>query len=144
MPADTLDRAAMPNAASVRVATRMFGGLGNQLFQYAAGRALAQRLGGRLILDCTASMGLARPFVLDRYPIDADVVRDAPGKPHRRYFRIRGSIGQRLTDAFHDRIPRGYRIGGHRFKVFGEKWELRYDPHFKALGGSTFLRMRPI
>ncbi len=139
MPADTLHGAAMPNATSVRVATRMFGGLGNQLFQYAAGRALAKRLGGRLILDCTASLGLERPFVLDRYPIDADVVRDAPGKPHRRYFRIRGSVGQRLTDAFHDRVPRAYRIGGHHFKIFGEKWELRYDPHFETLGKSTYL-----
>src|SRR5690606_22376044 len=54
-----------------RVATRMLGGLGNQLFQYAAGRALATRLGTQLILDCSATVGAERPFVLDRYPIDA-------------------------------------------------------------------------
>ena len=79
------------------------------------------RLGARLVLDCTVISGAARPFVLDRYPIDADIVRDAPGKPHRRYFRLPGALGRRLTDAFHDRVPTTYRIGGHRFKVFGEK-----------------------
>src|SRR5262245_61651035 len=109
-----------PAATSLRVATRMFGGLGNQLFQYAAGRALAARLGGRLVIDCTMSMKAARQFVLDCYPIDADIVRDAPGKPRRRHFRIPGRLGQRLTDAFHDHVPTTYRIAGHRYKVFGE------------------------
>src|SRR5262245_42147593 len=128
-----------PAAASVRVATRMTGGLGNQLFQYAAGRALAARLGARLVLDCTTSMSAARPFVLDRYPIDADIVRDAQGKPRRRHFRLPGRLGRRLTDAFHDHVPTTYRIDGHRFKVFGERRELSYDPQFERLTGSTYL-----
>lgn len=128
-----------PAATSVRVATRMMGGLGNQLFQYAAGRALAARLGARLVLDCTLSMTAARPFVLDRYPIDADIVRDAPGKPRRRYFRLPGRLGRRLTDAFHDHVPTTYRIDGHRYRVFGERRELHYDPQFERLTGSTYL-----
>src|SRR5215471_4404568 len=33
------------------ILTRLFAGLGNQLFQYAAGRGLAARLGVELILD---------------------------------------------------------------------------------------------
>jgi hypothetical protein len=117
----------------------MQGGLGNQLFQYAAGRALAARLGARLVLDCTTSLRAERPFVLDRYPIDADIVRDAHGKPRRRHFRIPGALGRRLTDAFHDRVPTGYRIDGHHFKVFGERRELHYDPQFERLAGSTYL-----
>ena len=129
----------MTFAASVRVATQMLGGLGNQLFQYAAGRALAHRLGAPLVLDCTVISGAARRFVLDRYPIDAEIVRDAPGKPHRRYFRLPGALGRRLTDAFHDRVPTTYRIGGHRFKVFGEKQWFTYDPFFERLRGSIYL-----
>ena len=126
-------------ATSIRVATQMLGGLGNQLFQYAAGRALAHRLGAPLVLDCTVISGAARRFVLDRYPIDAEIVRDAPGKPHRRYFRLPGTLGRRLTDAFHDRVPTTYRIGGHRFKVFGEKQWFTYDPQFEKLSGSIYL-----
>ena len=129
----------MTFATSVRVATQMLGGLGNQLFQYAAGRALAHRLGAPLVLDCTVISGAARRFVLDRYPIDAEIVRDAPGKPHRRYFRLPGALGRRLTDAFHDRVPTTYRIGGHRFKVFGEKQWFTYDPFFERLRGSIYL-----
>lgn len=35
------------------IVTRLMGGLGNQMFQYAAGRALARRLGGELLVDRT-------------------------------------------------------------------------------------------
>src|SRR5450830_38293 len=36
------------------VIVRLTGGLGNQMFQYAAGRALADRLGAELLLDTRA------------------------------------------------------------------------------------------
>src|SRR5262245_226674 len=123
----------LPTTTSTRVATRMFGGLGNQLFQYAAGRALAKRLDARLVLDRTAASGPARSFALDRYPIDAEIEGAALGKPHGRHFSIPGDLGRRLTDAFHDHVPTAYRIGAHRYKVFGEKEELRYDPRFETL-----------
>ena len=35
------------------VAVNIIGGLGNQLFQYATARALADRLNSNLILDCS-------------------------------------------------------------------------------------------
>ena len=44
-----------------------------------------------------------------------------------------------MTDAFHDRVPTTYRIGGHRFKVFGEKQWFTYDPFFERLRGSIYL-----
>src|SRR5438552_15978898 len=37
-----------------RILMRMAGGLGNQLFQYAVGRALAKARGARLLLDTTS------------------------------------------------------------------------------------------
>lgn len=124
---------------TVRVAAQLLGGLGNQLFQYAAGRALAKRLGARLVLDCTSRHAPFRPIVLDRFAIDAEVVVDAPGKPRRRHFRIPGRLGRRLTDSFHDHVPTSYRIGRHAFKVFGERKPFRYDPTFETLSRSTYL-----
>jgi Glycosyl transferase family 11 len=126
-------------SAAVKVATQLLGGLGNQLFQYAAGRALAERMGARLVLDTTTRHAQYRPIVLDRLAIDAEIVGDAVGKPRRRYFRLPGRLGQRLADSFHDRLPTTYRIDGHRFNVFGERRLFTYDPAFEALFGSTYL-----
>ena len=39
------------NSNKVPIYLRLMGGLGNQLFQYAAGRSLADRLGVELVLD---------------------------------------------------------------------------------------------
>jgi hypothetical protein len=124
---------------AVKVATQLLGGLGNQLFQYAAGRALAERLGARLVLDFTPRHAQFRPIVLDRFAIDAEIVRNATGKPRQRYFRIEGTLGRRLTDAFHDHFQRSYRIDGHSFRVFGERRLFTYDSSFEILSGSTYL-----
>ena len=57
------------------IITRLTGGLGNQMFQYAAGRALALRLGVPLKLDISwfAAMGGATPreYMLPIFPITA-------------------------------------------------------------------------
>jgi hypothetical protein len=54
----------------------VIGGLGNQMFQYAAGRALALRHGTELMLDLSAfrrpdQFGIMRPFELDKLAIRA-------------------------------------------------------------------------
>ena len=59
------------------IVARLMGGLGNQMFQYAAGRALALRHRTVLKLDLsffeTTSPGnTARKFLLDRFPIVAE------------------------------------------------------------------------
>ena len=135
----TIDGPPLPKPAPIRVATLTLGGLGNQLFQYAAGRALAQRLGARLILDCTSRHAQFRPIVLDRFAIDADIVRNAAGKPHSRRLRLPGAFGRKLSDAFNEHFPTTYRIDGHRFKVFGEKRSFIYDRRFEELNGSIYL-----
>lgn len=122
-----------------RVAVQILGGLGNQLFQYAAGRALAQRIGARLILDCTSRMANPRTFALDRFPIQADVIRDAPTTIRQRHFRLGGNLGRRITDAFHDAFPRIVQIDGHPFKIVYEKRLFTYDPRFESLAGSNYL-----
>ena len=53
---------------------KVSGGLGNQLFQYAAGRSLASRTNSRLVLDVSFyDKGRHRTFELDQFSIQADV-----------------------------------------------------------------------
>lgn len=59
------------------VITRLIGGLGNQLFQYAAGRALALDHGQPLLLDVSFMRFFPeRQFQLNAYDIDAQVHDD--------------------------------------------------------------------
>jgi hypothetical protein len=69
------------------------GGLGNQLFQYATGRALAERHGVGLCLDLsrlehTISGDTPRSFELAPFGINASVVRDTGRKQAGRYRSI--------------------------------------------------------
>ena len=73
-----------------QVIARIEGGLGNQLFQYATARSLADRLGFELMLDLR---GLAenadRPYQLDYYQVRASIADDSLLKqlPHWRSSR---------------------------------------------------------
>src|SRR6266581_3700042 len=54
------------------IVARIIGGLGNQLFQYAAARALAARVGTRLKLDCREFANYQlRQYRLHHFAIDA-------------------------------------------------------------------------
>jgi hypothetical protein len=145
------------------VATRLCGGLGNQLFQFAAGRSLAARCGAQLILDATA-FGLPterRKFELGAYPIIAKVASDGYAYPPTRALVTlpRGNgLGPRL-DGLMDRIADRIRqrggaveaavtavVAGARratgqsraLRVFREK-AFDYDPAFETLGPHTYL-----
>ncbi len=69
----------MTTAAKTRdrpfVASYLCGGLGNQLFQYAAGRSLASRTAANLILDASVfrNSGQARQFALRNLAIDTQI-----------------------------------------------------------------------
>jgi hypothetical protein len=129
----------MTGPSATHVAVQIVGGLGNQLFQYGTGRALAERLGATLVLDCTPRMANPRKFVLDRFPIKARIIRDAPARVRLRYFRLNGALGRRFSDAFHNVFPRTVQIDGHRFKAVYEKQPFRYERRFEELAGSLYL-----
>jgi hypothetical protein len=83
-----------------KVIARIEGGLGNQLFQYAAARSLADRLGCGLALDLR---GLAqngdRPFQLDHYRIRAeiaspDLLESLPAWRSTRWGQLRSALSQ--------------------------------------------------
>jgi hypothetical protein len=54
---------------------RLFGGMGNQMFQYAAARALSSRYERKLFLDTTlADSGKTRSYCLNVFELSADLV----------------------------------------------------------------------
>jgi hypothetical protein len=62
------------------VRVNVAGGLGNQMFMYAAGRALAARIGAHLVINACGfrrDTTYKRVFLLDRFPISAEVLSDS-------------------------------------------------------------------
>ena len=91
------------------VLARVFGGLGNQLFIYAAAKALALRTGARLLLDTRsrfANDDYGRHFALDAFQISAGIAPESlftsPGQGGRA---LRAGL-RRLSGL----IPYGYRF----------------------------------
>jgi len=85
----------------MQIISRLMGGLGNQLFQYAAGRALCARHGAELILDDTLlqrrhAAVTQREYALDPYRIrartvtrqEAALVGRRVGRPWRYFYEI--------------------------------------------------------
>lgn len=82
-----------------KVWARISGGLGNQLYQYAAGRALASRLGATLELDTSAyllassvsaqgtlevkRLGIMRHYELEHFGVQAPILRTIPPTLYR-------------------------------------------------------------
>ena len=108
------------------VVVGLSGGLGNQMFQYAAGRSLAVRLGVPLVLDLSWFGGqIARQFALAPFRIEA-VQRTQCSWLHPR--------GQALTSRLTRRwLPRIMGVPVWREPHF------QYSSDFSALSGPVFL-----
>lgn len=75
--------------ATRRVVVRLLGGLGNQLFQYAAGRALADASGRTLVFDhALLARDRQRGYALDRWGVNVPTGRPSPSA--RGVLRIPG------------------------------------------------------
>jgi hypothetical protein len=103
------------------VITRLIGGLGNQMFQYATGRALALRRGAVLKLDIS---GFAAPgpdtkrrYELDPLRIQGSAARDAD--------LIRFGRNSKPRSPRIDRVFRLLRINWR-----GVDWPVYHEPHF--------------
>lgn len=96
------------------VAVRLEGGLGNQMFQYAAGWVAARCSGCRLVLDGSGlndpGLRVKRPYGLDAWRIEGEL--DALGA-----FALRACVPLRESDAVQpERLrtaPRGCRLLGY-------------------------------
>lgn len=81
------------------IVVRLCGGLGNQLFQYAAGRALASINGAELVLDLgwfknRPESNTPREYELSNYRIQARVASESEER-----------IGKNYSDRFRRRVP---------------------------------------
>jgi len=128
------------------VVARLFGGLGNQMFQYAAGRSLAVKTGSRLVLDATGFTlpTVRRGYALDGYPLAAEIRFD--GYRHSpRLSAVQFPAAQR--SGWIDRaarllrarnIPIGRSAGENVFSVFNER-SFDFDGRFRECGPQTYL-----
>lgn len=114
-----------------QVIARIEGGLGNQLFQYAAARSLADRLGCDLVLDLR---GLTEngswPFQLSLYRIRASIadpgqIAELPNWRASRLGRFRARLAQSMPALF-------------SFPVFWPR-SFAFDPRFERISRPVYL-----
>jgi Glycosyl transferase family 11 len=127
------------------VVASLFGGLGNQMFQYAAGRALAVKTGSRLILDATGFTlpNARRGYALDGYALAAETRFDGYRYPPRQSAvpfpaRQRPRWLERAAQIVRARIPISRAAGPDSFSVFAEE-SFDFDPRFRDCGPQTYL-----
>jgi hypothetical protein len=115
------------------VIARLIGGLGNQMFQYAAGRALARRCGADLKLDLSGfATYTRRRYELDTLPICAAAATEAELAEFGVDSRRRSGLIDRIASKLHLGVGSGAR------PVYRER-RFHFDPAMLALGAPVYL-----
>jgi hypothetical protein len=118
------------------ITVSLIGGLGNQMFQYAAGKALAERHGVPLALDLSWFRNYElRPFLLDRLLVpEAGVVCDSGATSKSEPF-IRSLWRQRIDRVLARAGFPALRSSANHYR----EPHFHYDPAFEQLGSDVSL-----
>lgn len=118
------------------ITVSLIGGLGNQMFQYAAGKALAERHGVALLLDLSWFRNYElRPFLLDRLSVpEAEAARYSGTNAEKAPF-IRSLWRQRIDRVL---VRAGFPGLGPPAGHYREP-HFHYDPAFEELGPAVSL-----
>lgn len=131
------------------VIVKLIGGLGNQMFQYAAGRSLACRLNTTLKLDISLFKQYPdRFYALKDFNIQEKI---ASSKEIYTFSGIPQTIGQKIVDRIKNRtplvrkilalrycLPFGRRVSGRHSFIYTEP-HFHFDPKFFRLGNDVYL-----
>lgn len=108
------------------IVSRIYGGLGNQMFQYAAARQLAARLDTDLLLDVTQFQAYKlHGYAIYRYPLKSQEMSQDIGS--RKPLRFGGRLLKRLL-----------RSGGPPLKLVREKG-LAWQPQLQEATDNSYL-----
>ncbi|MBU2566717.1 alpha-1,2-fucosyltransferase, partial [Patescibacteria group bacterium] len=69
----------------MKIITKIVGGLGNQMFQYAIGRNMALKYNAELLLDVYDFKTYRRPYHLDNFKIQENYLSDSEAQQYRKY-----------------------------------------------------------
>jgi Glycosyl transferase family 11 len=107
-------------------------GLGNQLFQFAFGRALASKMKARVLFDSSfyAETTEGRHYLLDKFNLDVSLIRQVPRIIDEDTVRIRRPL----------RINIPYSPVKSTFRLIQEKGFFTYDPHVFSQRDDCFFR----
>jgi hypothetical protein len=117
----------MPGSSIDAVITKLNGGLGNQLFQYAAGRSLADRLNVPLKIDLSTFENYKlRGFELNKFNIEAEIAKPADTSGINLHPSKFNKYRSRLAINF------GYTLSSYPFKEKSYRYaHLRREINFK-------------
>lgn len=118
------------------IIVKLAGGLGNQMFQFAAGRALALKHGTELVLDTSSLLDRThrkeftfRDYELDQFSVHAQFL------PEGSYSEIRGVDVSRMN-----RIAYGLnRFFHHEYPIYHQEYRRTFDERYFQLPDHVYL-----
>jgi hypothetical protein len=121
------------------VIARLWGGLGNQLFQYAAGLALAEGQGADLVLDPTQCLAdRNRPYELDRLRISGRVWTEEERRRVERMVRLARPITEATSRAARALKRSLTPLLRHRFTYVEDRHQ-GYQPEVFDIRGDVYM-----